>query len=295
MVSKLASPPSSTSKTASAANQGIERIAAILRVLGKRHATGARLTDVAVDTGLSKSTVHRLLSGLMQVGFVEQDAGTGHFFLSFEMFSLGSAAVNRNGLVELAHASIISLSSRTEDTVTLYIRSGNEAVCAFREEGSFPVKVMTLAAGDRRPLGIGSGPLALLAFLPDDEVDAIIEANAPKLVGYPNCSGPVLHELVELTRRRGYAFTEGVIFQDIFGVAVPIRGRDSKPIASLSVATIARRMQAERRTSIVHWLTVEAAKLEEKIATMTAGLSEPGLQRFKSVRGNHPVPPAPAG
>ena len=180
--------------------------------------------------------------------------------------------------------------------MTLHIRSGQDSICAFRQEGAFPVKVMTMAAGDRRPLGIGSGPMALLAFLPDEEVEAIVKANAGRLERYPAYSAPVLFEMVEATRRQGYAFNNGVIFEDIHGVAVPIRGRDGKPMAAISIATIARRMQAERCANIVRWLTAEARKIEERIATLTAGLNGPGLQRFRelrSVAGGPPVAEAP--
>lgn len=57
--------------------QGIERTAAVLRALSKHSRSGARLTEIAMATGLSKSTVHRLLNGLMHVGFVEHDEATG--------------------------------------------------------------------------------------------------------------------------------------------------------------------------------------------------------------------------
>jgi DNA-binding IclR family transcriptional regulator len=136
-----------------ALNQGIERTAAILRALGKMQEAGARLTDVSAETGLSKSTAHRLLAALVQIGFVEQDTSTGRFYLSYEMFTLGSAAANRNGIVQLAHDAMQRLIERTEDSVTLHARSGpNDSICLARLEGHFPVKVMTMSVGDRRPL-----------------------------------------------------------------------------------------------------------------------------------------------
>lgn len=266
-----------------AANQGIERAASILRVLGRSHETGARLTDVAEETGLSKSTIHRLLGGLVHVGFVEQDSVNGRFYLSFEMFSLGSAAANRNGIVELAHACMQRLCNKTGDTVTLHIRSGADSVCANRLEGAFPVKIMTLAPGDRRPLGVmSSGPLALLSFLPDAEVEAIINGNAGRLAAYSSHSQQKLYECVELTRRSGYAFGDGGVVPEISGVAVPIKGKDSKPMAAISVATLSSRMQEERRTSIVQWLSAEVGDLEKRILSITAGLNEPAVRRLNA-------------
>ena len=58
----------------SEAVQSLDRAAAILHVLAERHRGGARLADVTSATGLSRSTAHRLLSALVQLGLAEQDA-----------------------------------------------------------------------------------------------------------------------------------------------------------------------------------------------------------------------------
>src|SRR5690606_5448396 len=139
--------------------QGIRRVNAVLQALGRGPRSGLRLTDVALETKLNKATTHRLLSGLCEVGLVEQDEATGQFHLSFEMFVLGSAAMNRYGLAEIARTHLTRLESKTSDTVYLSVRSGFDAVCIDRYEGSYPVKVLTLNIGDRRPLGIGGGGL----------------------------------------------------------------------------------------------------------------------------------------
>jgi DNA-binding IclR family transcriptional regulator len=264
-----------------ALNQGIERTAAILRALGKMQEAGARLTDVSAETGLSKSTAHRLLAALVQIGFVEQDTSTGRFYLSYEMFTLGSAAANRNGIVQLAHDAMQRLIERTEDSVTLHARSGpNDSICLARLEGHFPVKVMTMSVGDRRPLGIGSGPLAILAFLSDSEIESIIAANMSRYAEYPSYSGPRLYEMVEATRRQGYAINQGGIVPEIYGVAVPIMSRDAKPIAAISIATISARMQAPRLTTIISWLLAEARRTEQQVLKITAGLNESSMHRL---------------
>lgn len=262
------------------ANQGIERTAAILRALGRNFRSGARLTDIAAATELSKSTVHRLLNGLVQVGFVEHDPQAGVFHLSFDLFVLGSAAANRHGIVEIARPSLTRLEQRTSDTVFLSARSGIEAICIDRCEGSFPIKALTLNVGDRRPLGIGAGSLALLAFLPDAEVEHAIEGNLSRLGSYPRYSGPLLHDMVARTRRLGYAINDGNIIPEMFAVGAPILGRDRRPVAALSVAAIAGRVKGDRRTNLIEWIRSEARLLEDRIADLTADLADSRAARF---------------
>lgn len=249
-----------------ASGQGIERIAAILRVLADHQVDGARLADVGEATGLSKSTVHRMLTNLVQQGLVEQEAATNRFYLSFEMFSLGAAAANRFGLLELAHGHLMALERRCSDTIYLSMRVGGEAICIDRVEGGFPIKVLTLSVGDRRPLGVGAGSLALLAALPDDEADEVIEANRQLLSRYPSFDSVRLWTTIHATRQLGYAFNEGQIIPEMCAVGVPVLNSDRQPVAALSIAATAGRMEPERRSVLVDWLRTEAEGLQTKIA-----------------------------
>jgi DNA-binding IclR family transcriptional regulator len=263
-----------------AANQGIERTAAVLRALRKASRSGTRLTDIATATGLSKSTAHRLLNGLMQVGFVEHDEATGLFHLGFDLFVIGAAAANRHGIAEIARPSLVRLESRTGDTVFLSVRSGVEAICIDRVEGSFPIKALTLNVGDRRPLGVGAGSLALLAFLPDSDIEQIVEGNAARLSAFPGYTPSLLYDMVEAARRQGYTLNDGHVLADMFAVGMPVMGRNQRPLASLSIAAIKGRIQGDRRANLVGWLRTEAQALEQRIATLMEGLSDTEASRF---------------
>ena len=177
-------------------NQSIERAAAVLRALAANGGNGNRLTDVARAVGLSKATTSRILGALVSEGFVEQDSESGLYFVGFTLFSIGNAAAERFGLASAAQPALKRLAERTGDTVYLSIRSGEEAVCIDRVEGAFPIKTLTLNVGDRRPLGVGAGSLALLAFGPDSAVDTSISANAMRYSQYSRLTTADIHELV---------------------------------------------------------------------------------------------------
>lgn len=260
--------------------QGVERTAAILRAVAERNSTGARLTDVALAAKLSKSTAHRLLGALMAVGLVEVDPITRLFHLGFDLLVLGSRAANRFGLVDLASGALSRLVERTADTVYLQARTGVEAICLERREGEFPIKTLTLSVGDRRPLGVGAGSLALLAALSDADVGRTIEANASRLGPYQGFDVAALWELVALTRRRGYAFNDGRIIPGMYAIGVCVRGADGVPAGALSVAAIESRMTGERRESIVDWLQTESRAIEARLGEMTQRLGDVGVRRL---------------
>jgi len=269
-------------RSSEASVQSLERAVAILHVLADGHRLGARLVDVAAQTQLSPSTVHRILSALVELGLAEQDAATARFFPGLALLGLGAAAANRHGLAELAAPGCQRLADRTGDTVYLAVRHGhNDVVCVDRVEGAFPIKVLTWNVGDRRPLGLSASGLAVLAALPDEEVDRVVEANAALVERYTGHDRAGIHTLIEQTRRRGYAFNPGFSAPGMAAAAVAVASRGGQPLASLCVATIESRLAAERREMVVHWLHAEATALADQLETVTHGLGAPVVRRLR--------------
>ena len=144
--------------------RSVARAMEILHILSfNASSSGMRFSDLQAQSGLSKGTLHRLLKSLVASGFVEQAAGSRVYYLGLEFLSMGERAANRLDIRAVTQPSLERLANLTGDTVMLTIRSGLDAVCIDRAEGSFPVKVLTQNIGTRRPLGVGSGALALLA------------------------------------------------------------------------------------------------------------------------------------
>ncbi|MEV4087303.1 IclR family transcriptional regulator [Nonomuraea fuscirosea] len=267
--------------------QSIERAAAILEAVAAGEGHGRRLIDIAADTGLRKATAHRILGTLAQVGLVEQDERTSRFSLGLRLFSLGMAAANRYGLADLASECMLRLAERTHDTVYLTIRSGYEAVCVDRVTGGFPIKTLSLNVGDRRPLGVGAGNLAMLAWLPDDEIRTIVAANAPQYPHFGKLDSATIMAVVEESRELGYAFNDRLILAGMRAVGVPVLGHDGRPVAALSVAAITERMSPARRADIVAWLAEEAKALNERLREAIGKVTE---SRVRRLAGDQPAP-----
>ena len=128
---------------------------------------------------------------------------------------------------------------------------------------------MTLAAGDRRPLGVGAGSLALLAFLPEEEIDEVIASNAARLSDYPRFSPSDLAALTVKTREQGYSFNEGRIVTAMCAVGVPVFDPRGRVVAAISVAAIRERMDDERVDWIVSLLQAEADKLRARLTEIS--------------------------
>ncbi len=259
--------------------QSVERVAAVLEVIASHAAEGCRLTEVIREAGLSKATAHRFLRALECVGLVELDELTERYFVGMRVVALGAAAGNRFGLIQRAQPSLRRLAARTSDTIYLSLRVGTEAICLAREEGEYPIKTLTLKVGDRRPLGVCAAALALLAFLPDPEIDRLLDANAAALGAF-GLDSATMWELVEVSRRCGYALNNGRFVPGMSAVALPISAPDGEHIASIAVAAIDSRMAAERRENIVTWIREEVVKIERELAPLFRPLPKGTRQRL---------------
>jgi len=240
--------------------KSISRAATVLRVLAAMGAEGGQLTEIARRAGFGKATTHRILAALTDVEFAYQNTTTRHYHLGAGLGLLARQA-SHHDVGALAQPVLMRLACQTQDTVYIQVREGFRAFCIGREQGSFPIKTLSLDVGQSRPLGVGSGSLALLSFLPRDEIETVIGANTRWLRDYPAFAPESLRELVRETQARGYAFIEGQVIPGVNAIAVPVLDENKRPVASLSVTAIADRVHGERALWLASLLREEAEQL----------------------------------
>ncbi|TNF21387.1 MAG: IclR family transcriptional regulator [Rhodobacteraceae bacterium] len=258
--------------------QTIGRTSMMLRALAEGDSEGIRLARVAEATGLGKSTVLRLLKALIEVGYVEYDARAKLYRLGYDLFLLGQSA-RRFHIIELARPGLDRIAAETGDTVFLSVREGNMARCVDRRTGSYPIRSLTLSVGDRRPLGVGAGSLALLAFEEDAEIDAILAATRDERHAFARFGDTDLRAMIEAARARGHAYNDGRIVTAMNAVGVPVLDAGGRVAAALSVAAIQERMTPQRRQQIADLLAREAKGLSALLEERNRAFAAPAPAR----------------
>lgn len=238
--------------------QSISRAAALLRVIATRNSVGLRLSELVAATGLERPTVRRILQGLMHEGLVQQADTTHRYFLGHVLFELGLAASPNLDARGLCTPSIERVAATTGDTAFLTCRSAFDSVCLDRREGSYPVRALTVEIGARRALGSTAGGLALLMGLPDDEVDAIVSANALRLPRYGTLNTTRLRRMIDRSRTLGYALNSNDIIDGVSGIAIALPPIPNLPALALSVAAISSRLDPVRQREVVDVMRAEA-------------------------------------
>lgn len=241
--------------------QTLHRAMLILRHVAEGGTDGRRVVEIAKEVGLHAATTNRLLVALASEGLVEQVKENRRYRLGPEIHGLNLKATRSLSIERQLRPAMRRLAEETQDTIFLMIRSGFTGVCIGRDQGSYPVRAMTLDLGDRRPLGVGSGSLALLAFSQDFEVDELVHANAEAYRQFNADTGEIL-ALVERTRRDGYALNDERTVRHVSSVALPIYSGSRRVVAAITVSSLTERMALPRRAEIL-------ARMEREIALVS--------------------------
>lgn len=258
--------------------QSVRRALAVLRLVAGGQERGVRLTDLAGMSGLSRPTVHRLLKVLIDETAVEQDPVTRHYLVGTEMSLLGLARGGRFPLRAIAEPYLRALAAEVGDTVFLSLRHGADSVCVARYLGSYPIQVLSIDVGVRRPLGGSVSGIVLLAGMNADESRELTLANASRLALQKRDTAAVLRE-VRAARDQGHAYAPQGVMPGTSAVAVPIRDDRREVLAAVSVAALADRLDRKRLPDLLASIKAQAeliAKRHTEIASHAARRGAPG-------------------
>ena len=251
-------PPSALDPVAAETNSSVHKACRLLRALSDPR--NNRLTDVATAAGVDKATSLRLLGVLASEGLVERDPQTKRYTLGRDLMVLGSTVKHRVDLPAFARASLIQLAAAFEDTAILSVPSGLESVCAGVQLGAHPIRANYLDIGSRRPLGVGAGSLAILAWMSDEEIRAALPHIEPMLAKHPRITRKLLQKQIAIARTRGYVMLLDAVVEQMGGIAVPILGPDGHSMGALSVAALSERITS-REQALAGALRAEASAI----------------------------------
>ena len=106
----------------------------------------------------------------------------------------------------------------------------------------------------------------MLAFLPDNDIAQIIRDHRIEREKF-GIKEAVLKKEIANARKLGYAVVDGTVIPGMSAIAVPIQGKDQRPVGSITLAAaIAPRLTQPRREEIVESLFDEARAIEHSLA-----------------------------
>lgn len=220
------------------------------------------VTDVASALGLPMSTSHRLLDLLRGAGFVERDATQRRYRLGLQFLRVASLVTQNTSFATLCLPALERLTARTGETSMYCEYQPDNHMAAYAAKSDSPHSLRyRIALFEPAPVECGASGLAILSFLPPPLRASLCATPRPSPLTAKRPSARTVAELIESTRRKGYAFSSGEKLPDSVGIAVPIRLSEERPIGSLTLTIPLARFVKSKLKAYVALLSEEAKLL----------------------------------
>jgi len=209
-------------------------------------------SEIARRAGLDDGTTFRMLNTLVSLGYVAKVPGTRRFRLTLKPLELGFNAIARTGLRDLARPVLRSLVGEVNEAASLGVLDGVDVVYVERAQAGLVRMGVDIRVGSRIPAVASAIGHALLAFLPEEELEDVLRASrferaGPGIPGSPEALRVRLAEV----RHDGMALTDWASVNGLRVLAAPVLDRSCHAIAALSVAAPAMRASAEEFAAAV--------------------------------------------
>lgn len=241
----------------------VGRAIAVMRLIGAASEPGVRLRDISTILDMHKTSTSRMLTTLCSLGVIERDRNRC-FRMTDEFRTSFGTPLTTTRLRQAARLALSMLSETLEDVAFLSVPNGLDSLCVARYIGTYPIQALSLNVGGRRPLGVGAGSLALLAWAPEDERDHLIEMQRPRLANY-RVGVDDISAAVKVAEAQGFTDLPGFVIQGMTGIGIPVRDPSGVVVAALSVAAITERLSGSRRELALRALKEAASDMEARL------------------------------
>lgn len=204
---------------------------------------GAGVTELAEEVEMNKSTVHNHLSTLEAEELVVRNGPD--YEPGLRLLEFGGYVQSHNPLYNIAGQELESLASKSGELATLEVEEHGRSVCLATERGEQAVD-LDIYPGYRRPIHLTAHGKAILAHLPTERVEEIIErhgltAATPRSV----TDRQELRSRLATVRDQGYAIDQGEYIEGLQCVAAPIQSDDSEITGAIGISAPTTRSGSE--------------------------------------------------
>jgi len=221
--------------------------------------------EISTETGLTPSTVSRLLSTMEKRSVVERADNSRKYQLGYRIYLWGIFSRSQNTLPKFARPMMERLRDECGEEVSLYVISGDHRICIERVPSKHAI-AMSGFIGAKLPLHAGASGQVLLAFLPPEKRNAILENQTLK----PYTSNTVmsldeLNAKLENIRKQGYGLSQEEREPGAYAIVAPVWGSKHHVAASLSISGPLYRLSEKQLGLNIDLVMSAAKKISEKI------------------------------
>jgi len=224
--------------------RAVERALQILECFDNDHPERG-ISDIAQAVELHKATAHRIVTTLVNYGYLERADDGQRYRLGLELTNLGFKVIHRMDLRREALPYMKQLVEQWDETCDLSVFDRGSVLYIEVLRGS---RALTVAAavGQRLPAYCTASGKLFLAHLPPDELDAILNQPLTTYTKHTVISPDEIRKELEVIRKQEYAIDREGFEVGVCAVAAPIYSRKGSVIAVIGSPSPTTRMMPER-------------------------------------------------
>lgn len=229
----------------------------ILEAVGEQP-HGTTLAELARRLRLNKSTLYRFLTTLEQAGYVGRIAGTDRLRLGTRVLRLAGEMLDALPLRDVASPHLADLMLRTGEAAHLSVLDDAEVVYVDKVDSPQRLRLHSWV-GLRMPAHATAAGKAMLAHLPEAELQRVLAHGTPARTANTITSRSALRDELAAVRARGYAVDDGEETPEIRCVGAPVFGLDRRVVGAVSASGPTARLSLARAHEIGP-VVIEAAQ-----------------------------------
>ena len=216
----------------------LARTLSVLELLAE-NASGLQLYGIAERLGIPRSATHRVLSSLIEHGYVRQERLQGTYQLTAKITSLAFTYLARSGITDFAQPVLDRLAAESGELVRLGVINGKDLVWVAKAQGSPHGLRYDPDMGQAARLSCSASGHAWLSCLSDEEALALVMSQGlgsrseygPRA---PETKGALLRYLRK-ARKQGFSVVTQTYTAGTNAIAAPIRHPKTQEVSGIVV------------------------------------------------------------
>nr|WP_211110098.1 IclR family transcriptional regulator [Acuticoccus mangrovi] len=228
------------------------------------------VSEIAERTGLPRSTAHRAILSLKEIGFLDQDQSREAYRLGLKLFQLGATVLNNMDLQSEARPFVEALARLAEESIHLCVFDGERMVFVETKEGGRTGDTNSTITMELSPCHCTGVGKAALAFQDERTIRKVIASGLARHTAATIVAGEELMAALAQIRSAGYAFDLGEHKSGVHCVAAPIRNVSGRVIAAISVSGPAARLPVDRLEELAPVVIAHANAISRRLGDQPA-------------------------
>lgn len=228
-----------------------------------------RVTDLAIELDIGKSTVSRLLNTLLKEGYVKKDSQTQKYSLGTKILSLYSSLMATMDIIKEAKPILEELSLSTKESVQLAEIDGSNIIYIDQIKSTYPMQIFA-HIGRINPIHCTSSGRVLLAYKDEEYINKILNEDLEKYTSYTIINKELLRKKLKEVKTLGYSLIENEFVDGIVSISAPIRDYKNNVIAAVSLVGPIQRLNGYKTKSYITKVKQSAFEISSKMGYIKA-------------------------